>query len=551
MPWETIVKRANHLGSGLSRRRLMASTIALAAGGIAARAAAWVPSEALTTAGRVQGYFTAGVHIFKGVPYGAPTQQTRFAPPRPALPWSGLRIARQWPAECPQYNPPMGGEMGEMFHINNEWAAPQSEDCLALNIWTPGLDDGGKRPVMVWLHGGGFTVGSGSSELYDGTNLCNKGDAVVVTLNHRLNLFGYLYLAGLSKSEEFADSGNAGILDIVEALRWVRDNIAQFGGDPGNVTIFGQSGGGAKVSTLLAMPVARGLFHRAIIQSGPGVRAIDIEDANKVTAEVLRRLELAPAQLNRLKSLSTADLTRVLANGGGGAMGQLRLGPVVDGRTLTHHPFDPVAPEISADIPVMIGCTTDEATAVFGPGDASLFSLKQGDLVGRLTPFLGPVAGEAAAAYHARLPDASPSTLFFRILSDHVMRRGTVEIAERRFARGGAATHVYWFERPSPRFGGKYGALHSIDIPYVFDNVDLAKPLLGEDPGRYDLAQACSGAWLAFAKGGNPAAPGLPEWRPYTPADRATMVLDTPCRLAVDPVPELRTVLAKAKPWVF
>lgn len=546
------MRQDSRRGTGMDRRTILGGAAALAGASLAPRRAyAWVPSEAATGAGRVQGSFSAGVHVFKGIPYGSPTNETRFAPPLPVRPWSGLRRAAQWPAECPQHNPPPTGEAGELFHINNEWPGIQSEDCLALNVWTPALRDGGKRPVMVWLHGGGFTVGSGSSDLYDGTRLCNKGDVVVVTLNHRLNLFGYLYLAGLGTGDEFADSGNAGMLDIVEALRWVRANIAEFGGDPGNVTIFGQSGGGAKVSTLLAMPTAKGLFQRAIIQSGPGVRAIDPQDARTVTAEVLRRLGLAPAQAGRLKTIPVEDLVRALAGGGKDAMGQLRLGPVVDGRSLAQHPFDPTAPALSADIPVLIGSTADEATAIFGPGDPSIFTLQESDLLARLAPFLGPVAGEAIAAYRAQQPGATSSQLFIAIMSDHLMRRGSIEIAERRHARGGAPTFMYWFRKPSPRFGGKYGATHSIDIPYVFDNVDLEKSLLGDDPSRYPLAEACSAAWIAFARSGDPNTQELPEWRPYSPADRATMILGDRCELSVDPAPAVRTVLSKARPWIF
>jgi para-nitrobenzyl esterase len=547
-----MVERALLHGGGSNRRTFLLAAFALTGtllGG--RRAAAWIPSEATTSAGRVQGYFSAGIHVFKGVPYAASTTNTRFAAPIPPKPWSGLRPAWQWPAECPQHNPPAGGDVGELFRINNEWTAPQSEDCLALNIWTPGLRDGTKRPVMVWLHGGGFTVGSGSSELYDGANLCNKGDVVVVTLNHRLNLFGYLHLAGTGASERFVDSGNAGMLDIVEALRWIADNIAEFGGDPGNITIFGQSGGGAKVSTLLAMPAARGLFHKAIIQSGPGVRAIDPEDAERITAKVFRQLELDPRKPEALLALPMEALKKVLSTAGADAMGQLRLGPVVDGRSLPRHPFDPAAPAISANVPVLIGCTSDEATSIFGPGDPSFFTLAESDLPGRVAAILGAVAGEAIAAYRAQQPQAAPSRVYISILSDHIMRRGSIEIAERKAAQNAAPAYLYWFKKPSPRFGGKYGALHGIDIPYVFDNVDLAKPLLGEDPSRYPLAQACSAAWIAFARTGNPNTPELPAWRPYSVRDRATMVLDDACRLAVDPDPAVRTVLSKAPHWVF
>ncbi|MBO9580469.1 MAG: carboxylesterase/lipase family protein [Sphingobium sp.] len=536
----------------LSRRGALLAGGALAATALLpAPAEAWVASEAATTAGRVRGIFSGGAHIFKGIPYAASTLATRFAAPAPIKPWRGVRPALQWPAECPQYNPPATGDVGALFAVNNEYQAPQSEDCLALNIWTPGLADGVKRPVMVWLHGGGFTVGSGSSELYDGTRLAAKGDVVVVTLNHRLNLFGYLYLAELAPGARFADSGNAGMLDIIAALRWLRDNIAAFGGDPGNITIFGQSGGGAKVSTLLAMPAAKGLFHKAIVQSGPGVRAIEPADAGKITAEVLRRLELTSRDIGKLATLPTAQLARILAIKGNDAMGQLRLGPVVDGHNLPRHPFDPTAPTLSADVPLLIGSTADETTTIFGAGDATLFSLAWGDLEPRLRPFLGPLAADVVREYRAQSPDASPSRLYSAIMADYIMRRGTIEIAERRAALGGAPTFVYWFSKGSPRFGGKFGAPHGIDIPYVFDNVDLARPLLGDGSDRYPLAEVCSAAWISFARHGSPAVSTLPRWRPYTPIDRATMILDDQSRLAVDPNPAIRGTLSTVPRWVF
>ncbi len=536
----------------ISRRRLMSSAIAVAATGLAVRrASAASSSEVSLAAGRLRGIQSADVHVFKGVPYAARSPGGRFLPARPAEPWQGVRAALQWPARCPQHNPPAAGEIGDMFRVMGDQPAAQSEDCLALNIWTRGLNDNSRRPVLVWLHGGGFTVGSGSSSLYDGTRLCRRGDVVVVTLNHRLNLFGHLSLAGLGFDPEYADSANVGMLDVVEALRWVQRNIGAFGGDPDNVTIFGQSGGGAKVSTLLAMPVAKGLFHKAIIQSGPGVRAIEPQQALEITAEVLRRLDLAPRDARRLLALPVEDLVRILGIRGNDAMGQLRLGPVVDGRSLTAHPFDPAAPAVSADVPLLIGTTTDEMTAIFGPSDPTIFDLREADLQQRTAALVGPIAAEVIAAYRAQRPAATPSALYSLIVSDHLMRRGTIEIAERRALLSRAPTYVYWFGRGSPRFGGKYGATHSIDLPYVFDNVDVAQSLVGDGPDPHVLAATVSSAWIAFARQGSPQAPDLPAWRPYTPADRATMLLADRCALLIDPVPAVRTTLSRAPRWVF
>jgi para-nitrobenzyl esterase len=299
------------------------------------------------------------------------------------------------------------------------------------------------------------------------------------------------------------------------------------------------------------MPAAKGLFHKAIVQSGPGVRAIEPADASKITAEVLRRLGLTPRDLGKLATLPTAQLARILAIKGNDAMGQLRLGPVVDGHNLPGHPFDPAAPALSADVPLLIGSTTDETTTIFGAGDPTLFNLAWGDLTPRLTPFLGPLAADVVREYRAQSPDAAPSGLYSLIMADFIMRRGTIEIAERRAALGRVPTFVYWFSKGSPRFGGKYGAPHGIEIPYVFDTVDLARPLLGDGSDRYPLAEACSAAWISFARHGTPAVPALPSWRPYTPADRATMILDDQSRLAIDPAPAIRGTLAKVPRWVF
>lgn len=501
---------------------------------------------AQTEAGRIAGSFVADIHSFKGVPYASAAGR-RFLAPLPPRPWRGVREARQWGPQSPQFSPPLQGEVAAMERTNNPWRPVENEDCTVLNIWTPGLRDGGKRPVMVWLHGGGYSVGSGSSEVFDGTRLAQKGDAVVVTLNHRLNLFGYLYLGGLAGGAAFPDSGNVGMLDIVAALRWIRANIAEFGGDPDNVTIFGQSGGGGKVSTLLGMPGAAGLFHRAIIQSGPGVRAIPADEATDVTKGVLRQLNLGVDQIDRLVRLPAKTLVNAMAT----SSQPFRLGAVLDGRNLPQHPFDPAAPAVSRNVPILIGTNGQEVTSFLGPNDPGMFTLREDEIVGRVRPLMGSHAEQAVAAYRAQLPDASPSDLYATLLSDLTMRRHSIELAERKVEQGGAPVFMYWFTKRTPVFGGKYGAPHGIEIPYVFDNVDIAKAATGTDESRYALAETCSAAWLAFARTGNPRTPALPAWRPYSARDRATMILDDRCQVVSDPLPAVRSVFNQLPPWKF
>ncbi|WP_149195245.1 carboxylesterase/lipase family protein [Luteimonas suaedae] len=486
-------------------------------------AAGEAPALATTRSGRIHGYVDRGVHVFKGVPYGADTASRRFLPALPELPWEGIRDATAYGASAPQRG-------------NDETT---SEDCLFLNVWTPGLRDGGKRPILFYIHGGGFDNGSGSDPLYDGANLCRRGDAVVVTVNHRLNAFGYLHLARLA-GDAYAVSGNVGQLDLVQALQWVREHADEFGGDAGNVTTFGQSGGGAKIATLMAMPAARGLFHRAWTMSGQQVTAAGPRAATQRAQLFLETLGLASDQVDRLRTLpaerlleatTVRDFSRVEDS-------RLYFGPVLDGRSLPVHPFWPEAPVQSADIPMVIGNTRDETRAFLG-NDPANFELRWDDLPAKLEKqqFVDIDPDVVIAEYRRMYPDYTPSEVFFAATTAGRSWRGAVEEAEARARqRGGAPTWAYqldWY----PRGGGgeKFRAFHTLDIPLVFDTLRQPGSRTGETAAAQRMAGRMSEALLAFARTGDPNHAGIPAWAPYSLDKRETMVFDDASRLENDP----------------
>jgi para-nitrobenzyl esterase len=409
-----------------------------------------------------------------------------------------------------------------------------------LNVWTSSLRPANRRPVMFWLHGGGFTTGSDGRSWFDGSNLARKHDVVVVGINHRLNIFGYLYLAQLS-GPKYTDSGNAGMLDAVLALQWVHDNIANFGGNPENVTIFGQSGGGGKVSTLLAMPSAKGLFHKAIVESaGSGLRAIPAEAATVSTQKFLDHLGLKPNQADQLQQMSVEKLItamhEVTANG------PLPLGPVVDGQSLPRHPFDPTGPEISASIPMLIGTAATENTLLMGGHDPAAFSLDEMTLRTRLKTLFKTGDAEIEsliAAYRKDQPGASPSLVFFTATSDRSHRMNAITQAERKLAQRAAPAYLYLFEWQTPVLGGRLHTPHTMEINFAFDNVAKAPTLLGTGPALQPLADKVSGAWTAFAHTGNPSQKSL-QWPPYDIVDRPTMVFNDECKVVNDPAKEAR-----------
>jgi para-nitrobenzyl esterase len=520
-------------------RRSFIGTCTVAAGALAPRitnvwaADATGAATATTTAGKIRGTQDSGVYAFKGVPYGASTAgASRFQPPAKPKPWTGVHDCTQLGHRSPQ--------LLSLFHgfVPPEVEAmdrdePMGEDCLVLNVWTPTLDRARELPVMVWLHGGGFTSGSGGFICYDGMQLAKKHDVVVVTVNHRLGPLGYLYLAELG-STQYANSSNVGNLDLVAALEWVRDNIASFGADPGKVTIFGQSGGGGKVSSLMAMPAAHGLFKRAIVQSGADVKGISRDAASKNAERLLARLNLKPDQADQLQHVPMDQLLKAANEGSGGP---INFGPVVDGKSLPSDPFDPGAPTLSGSVPLLIGTVETEVT--FFPGQP-LEPMDDATFHARLKQLLRTASDadvdRAIAAYRGGRPDRANTDLYLIMASDATFRAGVLLEAERKAEQTQAQVYQYYFTWRSPVREGKLRTFHTLEIPFVFDNVDACQSMTGSGADRLPLAQQMSSAWVAFARTGNPNHPTLPDvWVPYDNTRRATMVFNDKCVLLNDP----------------
>jgi len=519
------------VGLGLGWTRALADPTATAATPVVA-----------TSNGPVFGVVSDGVQTFKGLRYGAPpVGPLRFMPPQKPKPWTEPALAQFYGAAAMQLASGGGaasfpGVVGVALNQGMDPAQDmlrEHEDCLFLNVWTPALGGGRKRPVMVWLHGGGYNYGSGSWPFYDGHNLAKRHEVVVVTVNHRLNVFGYLEATQAGAQ----GSGNAGMLDLVLALQWVRDNAAAFGGDPGNVTIFGQSGGGAKVSTLLAMPAAKGLFHRGIIESGPGLRGAPQAQAAELTQAVMKAAGVST--LAALQALPAETLAAAVR--GMGAAG-LRWGPVVDGGVLPANPFDPAASPIGASVPVMVGCTANEQTLynVGQPWWGKLTDAELDDKVKQIPGGKGPALVQAFRAIH---PDHSPSYLYTDVTTALGAFAGSITLAERKAAQHAAPVYLYVWEWGAPVDHGILKAPHTMEIPFVFDNVATAPILLGSAPSTKALAHQASSTWVAFARTGDPNHPGLPKWPAYDATKRATMIFNTASHVVNDPNAAVRKIL--------
>jgi para-nitrobenzyl esterase len=483
------------------------------------------------------------------------TALTRFAAPKPPAPWTNVKECVDWAPRAPQtvgarpeYESAKAREQAAErpgYHLPPD-EGPQSEDCLHLNVWTQGLRDKKKRPVMFYIHGGAFANGTANAALYDGTRLAKRGDVVVVTVNHRLNSFGYAYFAEVLSGHGFEDSGNAGQLDLVLALQWVRANIAEFGGDPSRVMIFGQSGGGAKCATLMAQPPAHGLFHSVISMSGQQVTGVQPAHATERAKILLKNLGLDPAKPDEAaKGLRSAKMEAIQA----ATRSAGYFGPVKDGRSLPVDPFDPTDPKLSANVPMVLGNTHDETRVLIGGGRPDLYQLTWETLPEALekgAPFLKsdtvslPVA-EVIKNYREWNPTYSASDVFFAVTTDSRSWRGEVIEAERRAADPKAEPHtwVYQLDWKSGVDGGKWGAPHTLDLALAFDNVALSPGMVGStaaDQARaQQMADIVSESFIAFAGTGNPNNAHVPKWPSFSLQERPTMIFDQPTRVEDDP----------------
>ncbi len=498
-----------------------------------------------TNAGKVRGYTREGIHTFKGIPYGASTEgKNRFMPPVKPAPWAGLLSTMNYAHVCPY--PPRTDWKNDETAFMFQWNDGQpGEDCLRINVWTPGTNDNRKRPVMVWLHGGGFSFGSGQELLsLDGENLARRGDVVVLTLNHRLNTFGFLNLAEFGGSQ-YEGSGNVGMVDLVFALEWVRDNIASFGGDPGNVTIFGQSGGGGKVSTLLAMPSAKGLFHRAIVQSGATLKVSEASNSAKLAAAVLDELNISKSDVEKLRSVPMDHLLNA-ALAAEAKMApplspsasyrrrtrDIRWGPMVDGKIIPGHPFDPVAPGVSAGVPLLVGTVLNEFTTAMNKPDA--FSMTDAQLEERIKEVYGDRCEEIVQTFKKGHPNARPFDLY-SIIGTCQVRHNAVKQAQLKAALNQAPAFNYWFTWQTPILDGRPMAFHCSELPFCFYNSDRCENMTGGGPRARALAAKVSDAWINFARKGDPNHSGLPKWAPVGSDKVTTMIFDDTCVARNDP----------------
>jgi para-nitrobenzyl esterase len=520
-------------------------------------AATHVPSDgretiADTTYGKVRGVLTPdGVRTFCGIPYGGDTGgANRFKPPTKPASWTGVRDAVQWGNKSPQIA--AAGQATTIMYLDytEGGLGRQSEDCLVLNVWSKAGRDGGKRPVMVRIHGGGFSTGTGNHPMYWGHASAKRGDVIYVSMNHRLGALGYLDLSQVGGAP-YAHSGNAGMLDLVAALEWVRDNAENFGGDPNNVMIMGESGGGAKVSTLCAMPAAKGLFHRAVVESGSALGSRKPDDSQNITQRFFSRLGLSADQIGALTSLPVNRLLEadVLMNNRmyPGDPRVAGFSPVMDGDVIPRDGFQPDANPLSLGIPMLIGYNQDEGTFLM-QADEEFYAIDEAGLHKRVTDRTGANADKVIATYRKVFPNASPTILMDYIARDTGFGRNAITQAERHALAGKAATYMYRFNWQTPGFNGKYGCPHGAEIVFVTGDPSHMDVLTHNTPEAQALAAKVNAAWVAFAKTGDPNTAGLPHWEPYTTGTRAVMFLDNQSTLVKDPEAEVRKLWDEIKP---